>query len=72
MLDKIAKVIRDYKEDPDNIVITEETTFTELELDSLATVELIMNLEDELGITIELDQGIKTVGDLIRLLEKQK
>ncbi|HOA85318.1 MAG: acyl carrier protein [Clostridiales bacterium] len=71
MLDKIAKVIRDYKEDP-NIVITEETTFAELELDSLATVELIMNLEDELGVTIELDQGIKTVGDLIRLLEKQK
>ena len=69
MLDKIAKVIRDYKEDPD-IVITEDTTFAELELDSLATVELVMNLEDELGITIELDQNIKTVGDLIKILEK--
>ena len=29
-----------------------------------------MNLEDELGITIELDQNIKTVGDLIKILEK--
>ena len=69
MLYKITKVIRDYKEDPD-IVITKDTTFAELELDSLATVELVMNLEDELGITIELDQNIKTVGDLIKILEK--
>lgn len=69
MLEKITKVIRDYKED-DTVVVTEETTFTELELDSLATVELVMNLEDELGVTIEMNQNIKTVGDLIKILAK--
>ncbi len=69
MLEKITKVIRDYKED-DTVVVTEQTTFTELELDSLATVELVMNLEDELGVTIEMNQAIKTVGDLIKILAK--
>jgi acyl carrier protein len=69
MLEKIAKVIRDYKDDQ-TINITEETTFAELELDSLATVELVMNLEDELGVEIEMSQNIKSVGDLIKMLSK--
>lgn len=69
MLDKITKVIRDYKEDQ-SVVVTEATTFAELELDSLATVELVMNLEDELGVTIEMNQNIKCVGDLIKILSK--
>jgi len=69
MLEKIAKVIRDYKGN-DELEITAETTFAELELDSLDTVELIMNLEDELGVTIEMSQSIKSIGDLISVLEK--
>ena len=35
--------------------IKPESTFTELGIDSLDTVELLMNLEDKLGIEIELD-----------------
>lgn len=69
MLEKIQHLLRDYKEDQ-SIVITEETTFAEMELDSLATVEFVMNLEDELGITIEINQSVKTVGDLLKILEK--
>ncbi len=69
MLEKITKVIRDYKDDQ-TITVTEATTFAELELDSLATVELVMNLEDELGVTIEMSQNIKTVGDLMKILKK--
>lgn len=69
MLEKIAKAIRDYKDDQ-SVTVTETTTFAELELDSLATVELVMNLEDELGVTIEMNQDVKTVGDLLKILEK--
>ncbi len=69
MLEKITKVIRDYKEDQ-SIIVTENNTFAELGLDSLATAELVMNLEDELGVTVEMDQNIKTVGDLIKILNK--
>ena len=36
--------------------ITMESNFRDLGIDSLDTVELLMNLEDKLGIEIELDQ----------------
>ena len=49
-----------------------ESTFTELGIDSLDTVELLMNLEDELGIEIELDQAVATVGDLDAFIQSKK
>jgi len=67
MLEKIAKILRDYKENED-LAITEATTLAELEFDSLDTVELIMNLEEEFGVTIEMNDEIKSVGDLMRIL----
>lgn len=36
-----------------------ESTFSELGIDSLDTVELLMNLEYEIGIEIELDQKVE-------------
>ncbi|HQQ89643.1 MAG TPA: acyl carrier protein [Oscillospiraceae bacterium] len=68
MLERIAKVINDYMETERSI--TEETTFAELELDSLDMVELVMNLEEEFGVNIEMDESLKTVGDLMTLLQK--
>ena len=68
MLEKITEVLRDYKNDP-NLEVSEQSTFTELELDSLDTVELVMNLEEEFSVTIEMDEGIQTVGDLIKVIE---
>ena len=41
-------------------------------IDSLDTVELLMNLEDELGIEIELDQKVETVDDLDRFIQSKK
>lgn len=68
MLEKITKILKEYKQD-DDLVITEETTFTELALDSLDTVEIIMNLEEEFGVTIEMNENIQSVGDLIKVIE---
>lgn len=68
MLERIAKVLKDYKSD-DSLIITEDTTFEELELDSLDTVELIMSLEDVFGVTIETSESIKSVGDLLKIIE---
>ena len=60
----IAKVISD-RTGCDIAAVKPESTFTELGIDSLDTVELLMNLEDDLGMEIELgDQAIKTVDDL--------
>ena len=50
--------------------INEDTTFESLGIDSLDTVELLMNLEDALGIEIELNQKVETVGDLVTYIEE--
>ncbi len=47
--------------------ITEETTFEELDADSLDLFEIITELEEELGIEIPTEEAdrIKTVGDAL-------
>ena len=55
--------------------VTPEASFTQdLGLDSLDTVELIMEFEKEFGITIPDDQaeGIKTVNDAVAYIENNK
>ena len=71
MLEKIVKILRDYKADPE-LAVTEQTTFEELELDSLDIVELIMGIEEEFSVTIEMSEDIKSIGDLLRIIESEK
>lgn len=55
--------------------ITLETSFTtDLSADSLDIVELVMEIEDEFGISIpdEEAENIKTVGDAVRYIEENK
>ena len=49
-----------------------ESTFADLGLDSLDTVEIIMNLEDEFGISIEMSEALKTVADVVALIDEAK
>ena len=51
--------------------ITMDSKFQDLGIDSLDTVELLMNLEDKLGIEVELDQKVETVGDLVAFIESK-
>ena len=41
-------------------------------IDSLDTVELLMNLEDEIGIEIDLDQKVETIDDLDRFIQSKQ
>ncbi len=52
--------------------ITKDSKFKDLGIDSLDTVELLMNLEDKLGMEIELDQKVETVGDLVAFIESKQ
>ena len=65
---KVAEVIANYK-GLDVSTITEKSTFQDLNLDSLDVAELVMNLEDELGVTIELDEQVKTVGEMVKRID---
>ena len=51
--------------------ITEETTFESLGIDSLDTVEMIMDLEEELGVELELEDKLTTVGELVEFVESK-
>ncbi|MEA5038251.1 MAG: acyl carrier protein [Clostridiaceae bacterium] len=48
-----------------------ESRFKELGIDSLDTVEMLMNIEDKVGRELELDQKVETVGDLVRFIEEK-
>ena len=52
--------------------ITPDSTFESLGIDSLDIVEMIMDLESELGIELELeDQKITTFGELTEFVESK-
>ncbi len=64
--EKIQSIIAEVLDiEPDDI--TEETTFEELEADSLDLFEIITQLEEEFGVEIPTDEAdkIKTVGDAV-------
>ena len=64
---KIVDTIVDSK-GLDAASITPESSFKDLSIDSLDIAEMVMNLEDEFDITIELEEGIATVQDLVNLI----
>ena len=69
--DTIAKNIAE-RTGCDIATIKPESKFTELGIDSLDVVEILMNLEDEIGMEIELDQKIETVDDLDKFSQSKQ
>ena len=52
--------------------ITPDSTFVSLGIDSLDIVEMIMDLETELGVELEMeDQQISTFGELAQFIESK-
>ncbi len=69
--EKVASILADYK-GIDASEIKEDNSFADLKLDSLDVAELVMNMEDEFGVTLELDENVKTVADLVKLIDEAK
>ena len=70
-LEKVSKIIADYKKMPQED-ITADTTFADLGLDSLDLVELIMQFEEDFDIAIDLDtlaDSLTNVGDAVKIID---
>ncbi len=67
----IAKLLAESK-DLDVNDIRPDMGFAELELDSLDVAELVMNLEDELGVPVEIDESLRTIADLVAKVDNAK
>lgn len=70
MLEKVAQYLSGQLDIPQED-ITMDTTFESLGIDSLDTVEMVMDLEAELAVDLELDEKLVTVGDLVRFVESK-
>ncbi len=66
--DKIKTLIAEHL-DIDAETITTETTFEDLGIDSLDTVELMMEVEDEFGIEVKAAEVGKSVKELVAYID---
>ncbi|MGI6181540.1 MAG: acyl carrier protein [Agathobaculum sp.] len=74
MFEKICELLAE-KFDADASTMTMDTKIKEdLEADSLDIVELMMDLEEEFGITIPDEEATQmvTIGDVVKYLEENK
>lgn len=69
VFEKIQAIIADQLGiEADEVTLT--TDFEQdLKADSLDVFQIISEIEDELDITIDTDQNLKTVGDLVNYIE---
>lgn len=72
--DQVKELIANQLNKPISEITEEKEVVKDLGADSLDVVEMLMNLEEQCGITIseEDSMNIKTVGDIIELIEKVK
>lgn len=72
--EQVKELIAKQLNKPVNEITEDKEVVKDLGADSLDVVEMLMNLEEESGITISEEDAvnIKTVGDIISLIEKGK
>ena len=69
VFEKVAELIAE-KIDCDVKDITPDTSFEDLNIDSLDITELAMSIEDEFDIEFEVSQDMTTVAELVAAVEK--
>lgn len=67
VFDKAKEILAEYT-DAD---ITLDTAFEDLSIDSLDMLDMVMKVEEELGVEVELNPSITTVGALVELIESK-
>ena len=70
VLEALQKLIGE-RIDKDPSEITPDVKLADLGIDSLDTVEMLMDLSDELGQEIDLTEKVETVGELVEVIESK-
>lgn len=71
MKDRMKEIIAEYL-GKDAASIATNVTFTDMGIDSLDIAELVMQMEDEFGCSIEMSQEINTIDALAEYIENNK
>ena len=67
-LEKVKELLAEHLEMEES-EITEETTFEDLGVDSLDTVEIMMEMEDEFGVEIKPAEVGRSVKELVAYID---
>ena len=70
IFEKIQEVVAEHL-DCDVEEIKRESTFESLGIDSLDAVELVMELEENLGVPLDLDRDLDTIDELVKFVEEK-
>ncbi len=70
VFEKICAIIAE-KLDIDPAIIKKESSFTDMQVDSLYMVEIMLSIEDEFDVMIDDASGLETVGDLVAYVESR-
>ncbi len=73
VFNKVADIICSQLNIDKSSVTMDSEIIKDLGADSLDIIEMLMSFEDEYGISIpdEVSQNLKTVGDIVALIEKK-
>lgn len=66
--DRVVQILREECELDESVEITMNTTFQDIDLDSLSVVEIALECEDEFGIQIDVEEPPKTLGEFVALV----
>lgn len=72
-IEKICEILRDFFDD-ESIVIDENSAAKDVEgWDSLANVQIMLSIEEEFGVTFDLDDMVKfkCIGDIVECIERK-
>ena len=67
--ERIVEILREKCELDESVPISMDTTFKDIDLDSLSVVEIALECEDEFGIKIDVEEPPQTMGAFVELVE---
>lgn len=67
--ERIVEILRAQCDLDESIEITMDTSFKDIDLDSLDVVEIALECETEFEISIDVEEPPKTLGEFVELVE---